>query len=175
MKWRHAVYALSCLLVLTAVAKSQDNSERFDPVSLLAGSCWEGAFPNGATDLHCWEWALGGAYLRDRHKVRGAGSPYAGETLYGWDSDSSALHYWYFNSLGGRSEGGIQKIDGEERWLITESYAGATPGQDEPSKIEMRNFMTVEDDAYTMITEQRDGASWKEVMSIRFERTDQTL
>jgi hypothetical protein len=45
-------------------------------------------------DVHCWERALDGAYLRDRHELRGSKEPYGGETLYGWDSESEKPRFW---------------------------------------------------------------------------------
>jgi len=161
-------------IFLSGAQVSQQDDERFEPVSRLAGSCWEGAFPSGPRDFHCWEWALDGAFLRDRHEVRGAAEPYGGETFYGWDADAGVLRFWYFNSLGGRSEGSVEKLPGENRWLLVESYAGSTPMSPEESEIELRNFLTVGVDAYSVVTEQREGGSWKEIMSIRFERSSES-
>lgn len=164
-----ACRALSCLLVLSSLASSQDR-ERFQPFASLAGSCWEGAFPDGTKDLHCWEWALDGAYLRDRHELQDAAKPYGGETFYGWDAEAGVLRFWYFNTLGGRSEGSVEKLDGEDRWLLRERYVGSTPEQGDESRLELRNFVVVEKDTYSVVTEQRDGSAWKKMTSIRFER-----
>ena len=47
------------------------------PFAFLVGSCWTGTFPNGtSTDTHCFEPVYGGLFIRDRHVVRGARTPY---------------------------------------------------------------------------------------------------
>lgn len=74
--------------------------------AFLAGSCWEGRFPNKeTTDEHCFEWLHDGAFLRDRHVVRGDATPYSGETTYAWDAQAGRIVYWYIASTGSFSTG----------------------------------------------------------------------
>lgn len=165
------LFALLFGLLAAFPVTGQDDAH-FEPFSRLAGSCWVGSFPNGVKDRHCWEWALGRTYLKDVHELQGASQPYEGETFYGWDEESGLVRFWYFNSAGGRSEGSVEKLDGEDRWLLVENYSGATPGSTDARAIEMRNFVTFDDDAYSVISEERRGSAWQEVMAIRFVRTD---
>ena len=103
-----------------------EESLRFAPIDLLAGACWMGTFPNGARDVHCYEWSLQNGFIRDHHQVRGgeSGGVYSGDTYFGWDASNGRLAYWYFNSLGGVSEGYVEQSGGD--WFFREAYEGAT-------------------------------------------------
>ena len=154
-------------LVPAAPAGAQPPAEalaRFAPVGDLAGACWSTPMPGDARDVHCWEWALGGAYLRDRHRLVGPRGEYAGETLYGWDAERGALRYWYFNTLGGVSEGVVRQ--GEGGWIFTETYRGGG------SVLQFRTTITrPTPDSYERVTEQlRDGA-WVPSPALRLTRT----
>ena len=70
----------------------------------LAGHCWVGKSPDGKTDTHCFEPALGGMLLRDRHEVPGD-PPYRGETIYRWNKDERRIDYTYWNSRGDEYQG----------------------------------------------------------------------
>jgi hypothetical protein len=140
------------------------DSERFAPVAGLAGSCWAGVFPGTeARDVHCWEWALDGAFLRDRHEVTSPGGRYAGETFYGWDEAAGVLRFWYFNTLGGVSEGTVRHRDGV--WLFDEEYRGGE------RELELRtSFEQPADDAYRVVIEQRTDSGWEERTRVDFRR-----
>jgi hypothetical protein len=85
----------------------------YQPLAFLAGHCWEGAFPGGRTDEHCFTWIYDGKFLRDRHTVRAAGKPDAlGESIYFWDSKAKRLEYLYIESDGGFSRGPVA-VDSE--------------------------------------------------------------
>ncbi len=139
-------------------------AERFAPVADLAGACWAGTFPGTeARDVHCWEWALGGAFLRDRHEVTSPGGHYAGETFYGWDEAEGVLRFWYFNTLGGVSEGTVRRQDGA--WRFDEEYRGGA------RELELRTtFERPADDVYRVVTEQRTGDGWVERTRVDFRR-----
>lgn len=153
---------------------SGEASARFSPVDRLAGRCWDGVFADGKThDHHCWEWTLRKSYVRAKHEVRGAGKPYGGETFYGWDSGARVLRFWYFNTLGGRSEGTVEQADpdgaGRERWLVLEHYAGSNPGSKSDGKLELRTFLVIGDEFYEVVTEKKESDGWKPMMSIHYQ------
>lgn len=81
-------------------------------VAWLAGSCWTGAFAGGATkDLVCYDWMLGAAFLRSRHRIIEGTAPYSGETIIGRNPASGRLEYTYFSSNGGVMRGEIVPTD----------------------------------------------------------------
>jgi hypothetical protein len=76
------------------------------PFEFLLGSCWTGTFPNGtSTDTHCFEPVYGGLFVRDRHVVRGAKTPYEGESIHAWDATQKKLVFTYWASNGAVSTG----------------------------------------------------------------------
>ena len=83
------------ILALLAAAQPMA-APQLEPLAFLAGHCWEGRFADGKVDTHCFEPVYDGRYLRDRHAVTGAGSTYAGETLYAWDQAAGRVIYTYW-------------------------------------------------------------------------------
>ena len=168
-----ALALVVCLLAPPALAAEEsETDERFAPVAELAGHCWIGPFPGSqARDHHCWEWILDGNFLRDRHRVTGGESPYAGETIYGWDAEASQLRFWYFNTLGGVSTGTVER-DGE-RWLFRESYSGSDGTDSGATELEIRSFLVREDDeSYSVVSEKRqEDGEWQIMFSMRLVRT----
>lgn len=142
---------------------SAEQAARFAPVGELAGSCWESPMPGEARDVHCYEWILDGAFLRDTHEVTGPRGTYAGEAIYGWDAERGALHYWCFNTLGGVSQGEARREG--ETWTFSETYRGGG------KVLEFRTTQTRPGpDSYERVTEElRDGA-WKAAPPLRFTR-----
>lgn len=144
-------------------ADPAERDRRFAPLAELAGSCWTGTFEGTESrDTHCWEWAVQGQFLRDRHSVPSPDSTYSGETLYDWDEEAG-LRFWYFNSLGGVSTGNLEQVDGQ--WLFTESYTG--PGGSQ----ELRTSFSRPDDAsYEVVTERREADGWNVIGRVRYAR-----
>lgn len=160
--------ALAVLPGFASAAQPQPSVEqaaRFAPVGELAGACWESPMPGDARDVHCYEWTLDGAFLRDTHEVVGPRGRYAGEAIYGWDTERGVLRYWYFNTLGGVSEGEARR-DGDT-WTFSETYRGGG------KVLEFRTTQTRPGpDSYERVTEElRDGA-WKAAPPLRFTRKD---
>ncbi len=137
-----------------------------EPLGFLVGACWRGTFPDGRqTDTHCFAPMLGGRFVRDRHVVEGAPQPYSGETIYRWDMAARHIRYDYYASDGSHSGG----------------TAGAAPdGLRFPEEIHRSpegREMTIRSawirdgaDAYVALSEARDGAGWRELWRMRFER-----
>lgn len=150
-------------LVPAAAVMAGPPAEKFAPVGDLAGSCWRGVFDNGAVDIHCYEWAIQHAFLRDAHEVRSPGELYEGETFYGWDEVHSVLRYWYFNSLGGVSTGEVRRES--DNWNFAESYERGE------QSLTMRTKMERPDpDSYLVVTETLVDGKWGDPTTIRYER-----
>jgi len=136
-----------------------------EPLAFLVGSCWRGTFPGTThTDTHCFTVLPGGRHIRDRHIVEGAPSPYGGETIYRWDSETRRIRYDYYASDGGYSTGVAEPtttgIDYPE-----EAYLGASG-----RRLTLRNRLTREENAYLGRSEMRRDGEWRELWTIRFER-----
>src|SRR4029078_7520985 len=95
------------MIALTILA-STIAQPALSPLAQFAGHCWTGEAPGGAgTDTHCFEAALGGEHIRDRHTVKVHGKiVYAGEALY--SVEQGAITFTYWNSLGGVGRGTAQ-------------------------------------------------------------------
>jgi hypothetical protein len=135
------------------------------PLARLAGSCWTGTFADGKTkDFICYEWVFEGKFLRSRHRVVGAGAPYAGEALYSFDKAAKTLHYDYFNSLGDVLRGEVAPgADG-----VTFPIERVTI---EGESAEIRSSWKWRgEDGYSAITERRYGDAWRTVITIEFRR-----
>jgi hypothetical protein len=151
-----------CLPVLST-AQTPASTDKLQPLSFLAGSCWKGTFTGRAvTDEHCFEWIMGGRFLRDHHVVRGDSVPYEGETTYAWDAAQKRITYWYIALPGFYSQGNVEAADhalvfhdnlvmSTERQLLT-TWRGSGA------------------DAYTVRVEEISGGKSKELWSMVMHR-----
>lgn len=99
-------------LSASSAAQAPATFDKLQPLSFLAGSCWKGTFTDrAATDEHCFEWIMGGRFLRDHHVVRGDAEPYEGETTYAWDAAEKRITYWYIALPGYSSHGNVEAAD----------------------------------------------------------------
>ena len=149
---KSSILALVLIVPVSVFGAEHDLS----PIAQLAGSCWSGTFSNGARDLHCYEWALRRSFILDHHEVRSSGSEdvYAGDTYFGWHEESQSVVYWYFNTLGGVSEGRVEPLEGS--WLFVENYSGESEEQ------EIRTVMRFAgEDAYSISTEFKRQGEWQ--------------
>jgi len=158
--------AIACALLWATPGAAAEPPGHLAAQAFLAGHCWRGTFPNGkATDEHCFEWVYDGQFLRDRHVVEGNRAPYGGETLYYWDSTSSAVHYLYINTSGGHSRGTVAVADGvlmfpEERYTAN--------GVEQVFRSQWRRDGA---DAYLVLTERMDQGQWREAWRMRMTRS----
>jgi hypothetical protein len=148
-------------------AQTPTRFDKLDPLSFLAGSCWKGTFTGRAvTDEHCFEWIMGGRFLRDHHIVRGDSVPYEGETTYAWDASQKRITYWYIALPGFYSHGNVtfaehslvfhdDLVASTERKLLT-TWTGSGP------------------DSYTVRVEEITGGKSKELWSMVMERSRPT-
>lgn len=165
---RSAALAAVTLLAIASPAAAQADAAdaaRLEPLAFLVGSCWKGTFPDGvATDEHCYEWMLGGEFVRDRHVVLGQGDgPYHGETVFGWDPEAEAIVYWYFNGHGDVATGRVEP-DGDR--LVFPERVVTEEGVRELRTIWSR---PATDRIAVVVEETRDGA-WTELWSMTMGR-----
>ena len=172
MSIRAALTSL-CLAALAASALSAQEVEASEdplaplaPLSWLAGSCWTGTFADGKTrDLVCYEWMLGGKFLRARHRVIGGPGPYSGETILARDPKTGALEFTYYNSIGGIVRGEIEPT-GEGLRFPNERV------ELEGKSFELRSvWRRVGADRYIAATEKLEEGSWRPFMTLDFVRT----
>ncbi|MBL8644900.1 MAG: hypothetical protein JNK21_13275 [Rhodospirillaceae bacterium] len=121
---RHILTAAAMLFAATPAWAADTPNENLKAFAYLAGSCWEGPFPDGkSTDQHCYTWIQEGSYLRDQHQVIGANPPYYGETTYYWDHDAKVVKYIYWSKGGGYSTGSAIPHEGGVKYP-DERYVG---------------------------------------------------
>jgi hypothetical protein len=151
----------SIALVSTAAATDAPLA----PMARLAGHCWKGEFAEGGSwDRHCFEWAYDGKFLHDKHVVTGKRAPYGGETFYRYDAQAQRIHFHYFNSQGGYSEGGVEPGRNELRFPIERYQQGG-----KTTVLRTTWKFDGETKMLAVTEQQRDGA-WIEVWRIAFSR-----
>lgn len=165
---RAASIVIGLVVVATGqLAAGQDASPRpLASLAWLAGSCWTGTFADGRTkDLVCYEWMLGGTFLRSRHRVVGGAGPYEGETVLGHSAGTGKLEYTYFSSPGAIMRGETVPVEkGLSFPAARVEVGGAT--------IELRSAWTrVGEDRYVATSERFAGGEWTPFMRIEFVRS----
>jgi hypothetical protein len=147
----------------TAAAESAPGA-RYRALEFLVGSCWIGPFPDGkSTDEHCFEWIYDRKFVRDRHVVRGAKTPYEGETIFAWDAKSQRVVFWYLNNQGGLSTGTVEQSD--EGLVFPERHTT------EAGVREMKAVWTrTGPDSYRVSQAERVGGEWKTLWTMDLKR-----
>jgi hypothetical protein len=156
---------LAALAALTALPLFDPSPPPdFRPLEFLVGSCWVGTFPDGkATDEHCFEWVFERKFIRDRHIVRNGMTPYAGETLYGWDAKAKAPVFWYWNSDGDVLTGTVE--------YRPESIVFPTRLETDKGMMELRATWTrTGPDGYRVDQSQMADGDWKPLWTMEFKR-----
>lgn len=149
-----------------APASAETTPDHLKPFEYLVGHCWTGTFPGGkATDTHCYEWMLGGQFIRDRHTVKSAGPDYGGEAVYYLDGATKAVKYRYWNSDGGFSDGAFE-VDGNLARVPEDIYRGKD-GKAQKFQVDIERLS---DTQYRKRTRYWDGKDWKDIGSITFTR-----
>jgi hypothetical protein len=158
-----AVIFVGVLAGVRSVEAQQATRANLGPLEFLVGSCWIGTFPGGTvTDEHCFEWVYDRKFIRDRHVVRG-GSPYEGETIYGWDPLAKRLTWWYWSSDGQIIVGGVDYI--AEEIVLPARYA--TPN----GETELKAVLTrLGNDGYRVAQSERSGGVWKPLWTMDLAR-----
>ena len=150
---------------ITAAMGANELREPLRPLEFLVGSCWTGTFPDGkSTDTHCFESVFDGHFVRDRHHVRGASKPYAGEAIYGWDAKRKKVVYTYWASDGALSTG--EMILGAAGELIfPEAYAA------DGGEMTLKNVWTRRGpEAYDVWVARRTDGEWRELWRMTLRR-----
>jgi len=162
------ILTVAAALALAAPATAEDAKPngQLQHMAFLAGSCWEGPFPDGkSTDVHCFKWVQGGQYLRDMHNVIGMNPPYYGETTYYWDFDAKVVNYIYWANNGGYSTGSSIAENGAVKYP-NERYIGR-----DGEFLVRAEMKQVDNDSYTMRAEMKgkDG-KWADFVNSTYKR-----
>ena len=144
-----AIFALSIIFLASPIAAAELKiAKELEPFAFLAGSCWEGPFPDGkSVDSHCFKWFQKGRYLRERHEVKGSKPPYGGETTYYWDHEAKTVKYIYWTNTGGYSTGSARAENGSLKFP-DERYVDAKEITSIHAEIRQ-----VDSDTYTMTSD----------------------
>jgi hypothetical protein len=170
-----ALYAVSvaCLAAPTLalaqappLPKTVTIPDELKHMEFLAGSCWQGPFPDGkSTDSHCYKWFQRGRYLRERHEVIGSNPPYGGETTFYWDHDTKTVKYIYLANNGGIATGTSIAENGAVKYP-DERYIGA-----DGEFFVRAEMKQIDDNSYAMRAEMKgkDG-KWAEFVNATYTR-----
>lgn len=164
MRLHTRLTALAAFSALSSFPIPQPTIPDFRPFEFLVGDCWVGTFPDGKqTDEHCFEWVYDRKFIRDRHVVRNGKEPYAGETIYGWDSKAKRLAFWYFNSEGDVMVGTVE--------YRPDSIVFPTQYETDKGTVELRATWTrTGPDGYRVAQSQRAGEAWKPLWAMELKR-----
>lgn len=157
---------ITTALAISILLAAPPADDPLEPLRFLAGSCWQGRFPDGRNaDTHCFEGFYGNAFLRDTHLVWGESDDYRGETIYHRDGANGAIVYRYWNSVGGVSDGAVVVEPGR---LL---FPGERYTSEDGSTIEMRSFMQPLDAGrYLARSERKVEAGWEPLWEMEFRR-----
>ena len=156
------------IILAFATTSFADLRPELKPLSFLVGHCWTGTFPGGkTTDTHCFEPMLGGQFVRDRHRVAGAKTPYEGETVYWWDKTSNRIAYTYWASDGGVSSGTAQPEG--ETIVFPEEYKGKDGGTQSMRSVWKRSG----ENSYDVIVSKKTADGWQETWRMTLRRAAQ--
>lgn len=151
-------------LAASSAAQAPAKFDKLQPLSFLAGSCWKGTFTDrAATDEHCFEWIMGGRFLRDHHVVRGDAEPYEGETTYAWDAAEKRIAYWYIALPGYYSHGNVEAAD--HALIFHDTLVLSTTQQ------LLATWRASGPDAYTVHVEEISNGKSKELWSMVMRRS----
>lgn len=151
------------VLPVAVSAAAEVKPAALEAMQFLVGHCWSAQFPDGSTDIHCYTSMYQGAFIRDRHLVRGEASDYRGETIYQAGPAAGTISYRYWNSLGGVSDG----------TLVATAAGMASPKEvhvgEDGSRVEIRSTMVREgEDRYVSVAEEKAGEVLRELWRMEF-------
>ena len=139
----------------------------FQPLAHLVGHCWRASFPDGKRDLQCFEALYAGKLIGNSHRVQGSDPLYQGQTIFSWDAANRRIRFHYFTSTGAVSEGHfVANADGT--MTIPERHVGKDGAVAELENLYHRDG----EHAYRVITRQKTADGWKQMMDLRYVRTD---
>lgn len=140
----------------------------FEPLAHLVGHCWRAPFADGKQrDLQCFESMYGGKLIGNTHMVQGSDPLYQGQTIFSWDDTNKRIRFHYFTSTGAVSEGHfLPGADGS--MVIPERHVGKEGAVTELENLYQRDG----EHAYRVVTRQKTADGWKEMMNLRYVRTD---
>ncbi|MEZ5485551.1 MAG: hypothetical protein R3F01_10395 [Lysobacteraceae bacterium] len=171
---RHSRITLSTLALLSAAFAATANEQpaddaRFAPLAFLVGHCWRGSFPDGSSDIQCYDRLYDGRFLRSTHHITGKdGGSYGGMTVFSWDGEQQRLRFHYFTSTGAVSEGHF--AGGDDGILIPERHVEA---DGKVTELETR-YTVIDAQAYRVSTRQQKAgdAVWSTLLDVVYRRTD---
>lgn len=152
-----------------ALAARMTGSPSFSPATdlfqPLLGACWSTRPDhNAAVDTHCFTDLLG-RYVRDRHIIPGSPA-YGGETFFFYDTENESVEFYYYNSIGGISDG--SNVHAANGIAYDREYYR---GPDGDNRTFRGRYEDMTHDGYTSVTEELQGDEWVEVSRQVFVRS----
>tara|TARA_R110002073_G_scaffold149297_6_gene302859 strand:- start:8434 stop:9468 length:1035 start_codon:yes stop_codon:yes gene_type:complete len=166
---RTRTYTRQAASVGPALAARMTGSPSFSPATdlfqPLLGACWStGPDHDGPVDTHCFTDLLG-RYVRDRHIIPG-NPAYGGETFFFYDTENESVEFFYYNSIGGISDG--SNVHAADGIVYDREYYRGPDGE---TRTFRGRFEAISFDGYTSVTEEMQGDDWVEVSRQAFVRS----
>lgn len=167
---RTSILAIALLFAAARISAAEPPAldPRFQPLAHLVGHCWRAPLADGKQrDLQCFSSMYGGKLIGNTHMVQGSDPLYQGQTIFSWDDANQRIRFHYFTSTGAVSEGHfVAGADGT--MTIPERHVGK-----DGTLTELENtYRRDGGHAYRVVTRQKTASGWKEVMNLRYVRTD---
>ena len=133
----------------------------------LAGSCWQGTWPDGKTrDTQCYSTQYG-RYLRGTIEIRSSapGAPaHRGDSMFAWDAKTQRMqfHYWSSEGNSGISSGSLAS---------NSDIVFADPPSIDAAKPERRSvWHRLSSDRYQVTVQERAGDGWRDRLAVVYDR-----
>jgi len=147
------------------LSQAEGAAAKFQALARLPGATWVGRFPDGKqTDSHRFEWVYGQKFIRDTHQVKDASGKvvYEGETIFAWDEKQQQIVYFYFNVLGGTSQGSM--VPEGDALVSYANYSGSADSVTETKSVTTE----VTAASYTVSQYFKVDGDWREQWTITF-------
>ena len=162
-----AAAATACLSWPALAQAPADPPAQFGWLRQLAGSCWSGEYANSrTTDKQCYQWQYG-RFLRGTIElggVQGDGAPMdlRGDSIWAWDVARSRVQLVTWASNGAISTGEA---------VFEGDLLRVTMGGGETTPTLRTTWQRLDNDAYLVRRERREGDTWREVLVVRYARS----
>ena len=161
-----AAAAAACLSWPALAQAPADPLASFGWLRQLAGSCWRVEYANSRTaDKQCYEWQYG-RFLRGTIEitgVQGDGTPMdlRGDSVWAWDVARNRLQLATWASNGTITTGEA---------VFEGDLLRVTMGRGETTNLRT-TWQRLDNDAYLVRRERREGETWREVLVVRYARS----
>jgi hypothetical protein len=164
-----AIIALAAAGAGAQAAPSETLAEgAFGWMRELAGHCWTGIYPDGATsDRQCYS-SQYGRYLRGTIEIAGGNgerAPYRGDSVFAWDPAAGEMKFYYWGS-GGNHGTSVGRVDGDS------IYFPNPPSADPNAPPTRTRWTRMDAHSFRVTMEAEVDGQWVDRMAVTYRRVD---